>query len=110
MRNRQINLGSKEDIIEYTYNSGGVVRCLVGHGETNAEGRFIPTPSQNYEVYEITSQAFDKLMAANPLKGKPAGVFRKDDLWSFVDSIRDQVLNQSAQEPVQEVVTDADPI
>jgi hypothetical protein len=93
MRPRQINLGSKEDIVEYTYNSGGVVRCLVGHGEVNAVGQFVPTPSQNYEVYELTGAAFDALMQANAKTGKPAGVFRKDDLWEFVDGTRDRILN-----------------
>jgi hypothetical protein len=102
MRQRQISIGSKEDIIEYTYHSGGVVRCLVGHGEVNVDGKFVPTPSQNYEVYEITAEAFDSLMNANATTGKPAGVFRKNDLWDYVDAARNRYLNQKSIEQVIE--------
>lgn len=94
MRIRQINIGSKEDIIEYTHLVGGGVRCLVGHGEINQEGKFIPTPAQNYELYEIFGSAYEALIAANNANGKPAGVFRKDDLWSFIDGARDELLNK----------------
>lgn len=96
MRARQVNFGSKEEIIEYTYHSDGLVRCLVGHGEIGQDGRFVPTPSQNYEVYELTGAAFEQLMQANAKTGKPAGVFRKDDLWDFVDDARNQLLNAPA--------------
>lgn len=96
MRQRQINIGSKEDIVEYTHVVGVGVRCLVGHGEINQEGRFIPTPSQNYELYEITGPAYEVLIASDNRSGKPAGVFRKDDLWSFIDNARDQLINKSA--------------
>lgn len=95
MRVRQINFGSKEEIIEYTHHVGGLVRCMVGHGEINETGQFIPTPAQNYEIYEITESSYAALMAADPVSGKPADVFRKDDLWPYIDAIRNAVLNQS---------------
>lgn len=94
MRARQINLGSKEDIVEYTHLVGVGVRCLVGHGEINQEGKFIPTPAQNYELYEIYGASYEALTAADNKSGKPAGVFRKDDLWQHIDSARDQLLNK----------------
>lgn len=96
MRERQISIGSKEDIIEYTHHVGIIVRCLVGHGEINEYGDFIPTPSQNYEIYEISGEAYESLIAADPETGKPAGVFRKDDLWTFIDGARNQLLNPPA--------------
>lgn len=96
MRARQINIGSKEDIVEYSHQVGIGVRCLVGHGEINEAGEFIATPSQNYELYEITGAAYEELMAANLETGKPVGVFRKDDLWSFIDGARNQLLNAPA--------------
>lgn len=89
MRTRTVAVGSKEEIIEYTHNLGGIVRCLVGHGEEDENGNFIPTPSQNYEVYELTDVAYQELMAANAETKKPAGVFRKEDLWGFIDGARD---------------------
>ena len=97
MRTRTVEVGSKEEIIEYTHNLGGIVRCLVGHGEEDESGKFIPTPSQNYEVYEITEAAYEELMAANTETGKPKGTFRKEDLWAFIDGTRETRLARAQQ-------------
>jgi hypothetical protein len=41
-------------------------------------------------------------MNANATTGKPAGVFRKNDLWDYVDAARNRYLNQKSIEQVIE--------
>lgn len=89
MRDRKEEVkGRKEDIVEYTYHSGGLVRVVIGHGEPDENGNFVPTPNQHYEVRDIVGSNFTDLMSNQVIPGKPANVFRKDDLWIFVDRIR----------------------
>lgn len=84
--------GSKEDIVEYTWHSGGLVRVVIGHGEPDENGRFVPTPNQQYEVRDIIGSNYQDLMSDQIIPGKPANVFRKDDLWIFVDRVRNGIM------------------
>jgi hypothetical protein len=94
-----------EDIISFEHIVNSYVRFLVGKGEI-VDGKFQPFPSQTYDSFVICDtpgltaadgtvireDRFDytELMSANPswAPHKPAGVFRQDDLWHFVDLIR----------------------
>jgi hypothetical protein len=77
---------------------------MIGNG-TVTDGKFELLPSQNLETVVIADipggivnedgtrtdiTDYTELMSANPLWAptKPAGVFRKEDLWHFVDLIR----------------------
>jgi hypothetical protein len=93
-----------EDIVNIDHNLGNFVRLMVGNGiETN--GKFELLPSQTLETIIIADipggiinedgsrsdiTDYTELMSANPTWApqKPGGVFRKDDLWHFVDLIR----------------------
>ena len=87
MRQKQVTLAPLEDIISYECNyPGKFIKILIGSGSDDGNGNFIPLPEQNYECITLQEQEFDQLMAAGG--GKPAGVFRKEDLWPFVDSLR----------------------
>jgi hypothetical protein len=93
-----------EDIVNIDHNLGGFVRLMIGNG-TVTDGKFELLPSQNLETVVIADipggivnedgtrtdiTDYTELMSANPLWAptKPAGVFRKEDLWHFVDLIR----------------------
>ena len=94
----------QEEIINIEHNFNGSVRVLVAKG-TSTNNVFEMFPNQNLELYYITDDEganigeqvirtakmyYTDLMSANPTwaPNKPAGVFRKDDLWHFVDLIR----------------------
>ena len=80
-------LSPLEDIISYECNyPGKFIKILIGIGNDDGSGNFVPLPEQNYECITLQEQEFNQLMAAGG--GKPAGVFRKEDLWPFVDTIR----------------------
>jgi len=95
-----------EDIVSFEYQVDRFVRVLVGKG-TVVEGKFQPFPNQTYEAFtildtpgqtnsmtgEVIKEAqldYQELMSNNPTwaPNKPGGVFRKEDLWHFVDLIR----------------------
>ncbi len=86
-RQLEIVLADSEDIVYYECNlMTGIVKVLVGIGTTDKDGKFIAQNEQTLQSYTITSDKFDALMAAK--ENKPAGVFRKEDLWVPVDEIR----------------------
>jgi hypothetical protein len=93
-----------EDIVNIDHNLGNFVRLMVGSGIIT-NGKFELIPSQNLETIVIADipagivnedgsrtniTDYTELMSAYPTWSpqKPAGVFRKDDLWHFVDLIR----------------------
>lgn len=87
MRQRQVNAASLEDIISYECNyPGKFIRVLIGIGNDDGLGNFVVLPEQNYEVITLYEKEFDELMA--PVGNKPANVFRKEDLWTFIDTLR----------------------
>ena len=88
-----------EEITEFAWYSVGVVRVAVSKGYKNAKGEFYPYPGQQPEVYQILQGDFQSLMSK---KGKkPKDVFRKDDLWEYIDKIRKgqgaEAINQITQ-------------
>lgn len=92
MRDRPARtIGMKEGIVEYTWHESGLVIVLVGSGDANAQGDFVPLPNQTYDQYIIDGDRYNALMAANQEKGKPSGTFRKDDLWPFIDDVRESM-------------------
>ncbi len=87
LRQKIINIAPVEDIISYECNyPGKFIKILVGVGNDDGKGNFMPTPDQSYEVITLYDEDFDALMAAT--ETKPKNVFRKEDLWPFVDSLR----------------------
>lgn len=90
-RKRVVMLDQEEDIISYEHHiQGRFVRVLVGHGSIMPDGSFSASIEQNYENIMIQDEAYDSLLSENDTK--PQGVFRKDDLWEFVDIVRDNVI------------------
>jgi len=83
-RVRAVIVDQDEDIVAYEHHlSGKFVRVLVGFGTAMPDGSFVSAENQNYESYMIQGVAYDSLIAASD--AKPAGNFRKNDLWPFVD-------------------------
>ena len=93
-----------EDIVNIDHNLGNFVRLMVGKG-VEIDGKFDLLPNQNLETIVIVNIPggitnedgtktdivdYQELLSANPTWAptKPAGVFRKEDLWHFVDTIR----------------------
>lgn len=95
-----------EDIIFFEHQVGAWVRVLVGKG-SDVNGAFVPFANQTYETIMIADNPgvvqsmtglviredrldYKELMSANPswAPNKPAGTFRKEDLWHFIDLIR----------------------
>lgn len=77
-------LADKEDIISYECNFvSKIINILIGIGNIDKNGVFIPQPNQTYRTYSIIGAEFDTLMEETSTK--PAGVFRKEDLWEPVD-------------------------
>ena len=95
-----------EDIIFFEHQVGNWVKVLVGKG-SEVNGAFVPFPSQTYESIMIVDNPgvtqsmtgvvlredrfdYTELMSSKPswAPNKPAGTFRKEDLWHFVDLIR----------------------
>lgn len=62
------------------------VRVTVGSVDEN--GVFIHP--QNFEVYDIVGDDYAELVSDGPewAPGKPAGTYRRDDLWRFIDKLR----------------------
>lgn len=97
-REKTFFIGNEEDIAEYYHSViTGVVKVSVGVGITE-EGEFKFLQPQNFEVYEIAGDMYDQLLSADQEKGKPAGTFRKTDLWPFIDTIRGET-------PIEKVAT-----
>lgn len=95
-----------EEIVSFEHNIGNFVRVLVGKGNV-VDSQFQLYPDQTLEtilivnipgsINSLTGEVlrpeypdYIELLSANPTwaPNKPAGVFRKEDLWHFVDSIR----------------------
>lgn len=93
-----------EDIVSIENNYNGFVRVIVGNG-TIVNDKFELLPNQNLSVFMITDDPgiidgeniikpaklyYTDLMSANPTwaPNKPANTFRKEDLWHFVDLLR----------------------
>lgn len=95
-----------EDIVFFEHQVGTWVKVLIGKG-SSVDGVFAPFPNQTYEIIMITDNPgivqsmtglviredqfdYTELMSGNPAwaPNKPAGTFRKEDLWHFVDLIR----------------------
>lgn len=92
-RERTVIVDQDEDIVCYEHNlAGNFVRVLVGFGVAMPDGSFAPSENQNYENYIIQTPAYEDLMAATDTK--PAGVFRKDDLWKYIDIGRDKMISE----------------
>jgi hypothetical protein len=84
-RDLSLILSDKEDIISYECNfPSKIIKILVGVGNTDKDGNFVVQPEQTYRYYSIVDEEFDNLIAANG--SKPAGVFRKEDLWGPIDA------------------------
>lgn len=79
-----------EDIyaVEHHY-QGNFVRVLIGPCAVTPDGTTVYLQEQNLEQYIIQDEAYAALLAATDIK--PGGVFRKDDLWPFVDIGRQNV-------------------
>ena len=92
-RQRTVIVDQDEDIVSYEHHlAGKFVRVLVGFGTAMPDGSFIPSEDQNYENYIIQEPAYSALMAATDTK--PAGVFRKDDLWQYIDIGRQKMIDE----------------
>lgn len=76
----------REDIRSVEEYPNEFIRVMVGI--VDAGGAFIVP--QEFSIYEITNENFAELMSADPewAPGKPAGTFRNDDLWIFIDRLR----------------------
>jgi len=61
----------------------------VGVGETQPDGSFIFTIPQQFTVVYVRDVDYTELLSANPVwaVGKPAGTFRQEDLWAFIDTV-----------------------
>lgn len=92
-RERTVIVDQDEDIVCYEHNlAGNFVRVLVGFGTAMPDGSFVPSENQNYENFIIQSPAYEDLMAAT--ETKPAGVFRKNDLWKYIDIVRQKIISE----------------
>lgn len=91
-RKREVILDQDEDIAAYEHHlQGKFIRVFVGFGVNTPDG-FQFSEGQNYEQITIQTEAYDNLLAATDTK--PAGVFRKEDLWPIVDIARQNVLTE----------------
>lgn len=85
-RKKVISYAQDEDITSYTHNLiNKFVQIYIASGTHSIEG-FTPISSQMYETITIQGNLYDELMA--PKGNKPKEVFRKDDLWEYIDTIR----------------------
>ena len=92
-RKREVIVDQDEDIVAYEHHiPGKFVRVFVGFGTALPDGSFIAAENQNYEGVIIQGDEYENLMAAT--ETKPAGVFRREDLWQFVDLGRAKVLEE----------------
>jgi hypothetical protein len=86
---REVNIPAAivlEDIRMLQEVTDGYISVMVGR--ISSTGEFIVP--QQYETYEIKDDDFAELMSANPpwAPGKPAGTYRNEDLWIFIDRKR----------------------
>lgn len=72
----------------------GFVRVHIGR--VDETGAFIVP--QQFETYEIRGRMFEALVGecAEWAPDKPAGTYRNEDLWHFVDRIRDATARANA--------------
>lgn len=79
-----------EDIRYYEHSIGGMVKVLV---QKYATENGITVALDSSSMYTIHGPDYEELMSPTPswAPNKPAGVFRKEDLWHFVDLIRSRV-------------------
>lgn len=92
-RQLKIVLADNEDIVAYECNLiSRRVRVFVGIGSLDKEGNFTIQADQTFQIYDISGDDFDELMAAQGQK--PAGTFRKEDLWAPVDIKRQRILDE----------------
>lgn len=63
-------------------------RIDVTIGVTDADGAYIVP--QLFKTYEIRNEMYDELNSANPSwnPAKPEGTYFNEDLWHFIDLIR----------------------
>ncbi len=68
------------------YVSASFIRVSVGVVDGN--GKFVMP--QQFRQYEIKGDNFAELMSASPswAPNKPSNTYRNDDLWIFIDRIR----------------------
>ncbi len=76
----------REDIRSIEEVTGTLIRVLVG--VVDETGSFVVP--QNFAIYEIKDADFEELMSAGPAwaLNKPAGTYRNEDLWIFIDRQR----------------------
>jgi len=83
----------KEAIHAYTHDINSKrVTVAVGIGEEK-KGVFVFDIEQSFETIKLDAELYTDLMAENggnlaPILGKPAGTFRPDDMWYFIDKKR----------------------
>ena len=75
-----------EDIRSVEEYIGDSVRVLVG--VVSSEGVFLVP--QQFSIFEVKGADYAELVSASPswAPGKPAGTFRNEDLWVFIDRQR----------------------
>ncbi|OHE77798.1 MAG: hypothetical protein A3F67_08140 [Verrucomicrobia bacterium RIFCSPHIGHO2_12_FULL_41_10] len=90
-RKINVSIATDEDIISYMHHLPcKLVQVQITNGNT-VNGMFTYAPNQTYETVNIQGDLYDRLLAA---KGsKPIGVFRKEDLWEYIDIIRTKNAN-----------------
>jgi hypothetical protein len=85
---RQITLNQTitEDIITIYEVPATLVRVCVA--AVNPDGTMVN--GNIYDEYDIAGDDFAELMSAGPTwaPGKPAGTYRNEDLWIFIDRYR----------------------
>lgn len=92
-RQLEIILADNEDIVAYECNLiSKRVKVFVAIGSLDKEGNFIAQADQTFQIYDISGDDFDDLMAAQGQK--PAGTFRKEDLWNPIDTKRQRLLDE----------------
>jgi len=78
-----------EDIHAYTWNTATKTVAIAIGAKDKDTGEFVP--NQTFDTIIISGKLYDALLSANGnglVPGKPAGTFRKEDLWPFIDKIR----------------------
>lgn len=79
--------GLHEEIVAYSYIKGEIVQARTAIGR-NIDGQFVADNQFPLQEFDIQGQELDLLLSENNETGKPAGVFRPDDLWAFIDANR----------------------
>lgn len=81
-----VTANAVEDIVTLYEQPGRMVRLCVA--PVNADGTMVN--GNVFEEYEIAGDDFDELVSENPswAPGKPAGTYRNEDLWVFIDRYR----------------------